>query len=152
MQLQLEAFWQRSTIIPPHQRLLYCSQSGGMPIFQRPCRAHWKIMVHMSRAYLIKKQMSQTFWYYAIKHSARMMSMIPGKYHGKLAPPFMLIHGVCPNPRTWLPFFLVCYFHHKKDSDFSHSKLQAHTMDGIILSQSPTSNAIYVYYTCNQHY
>jgi hypothetical protein len=102
-------------------------------------------MKHMSRAYLTEKQMPQKFWYYAIKNSAQMMNMIPGKYRGKLASPFMLVHGVCLDPRTWLPLFLACYFYHKKDREASRSKLQAHTMDGIILGRSPTSNAIYVY-------
>ena len=32
--------------------------------------SHWKIMVHMSRAYLTEKQMPRTFWYYAVKHAA----------------------------------------------------------------------------------
>jgi hypothetical protein len=95
--------------------------------------SHWKIMVHMLRAYLIEKQMPRTFWYYAIKHSARMMNMIPGKYCCKLASPFMLVHGVRPNPRTWLPLFLVCYFHHKKDSNASRFKSHACTMDRIVL-------------------
>jgi hypothetical protein len=44
------------------------------------------------------------FWYFAIKHSVHMMNMIPGKYCGKLASPFMLVHGVRPVQRTWLPF------------------------------------------------
>jgi hypothetical protein len=48
--------------------------------------------------------------------------------------------------------FLVCYFHHKKDRDASRSKSQAHTMDGIVLGQFSTSNAIYVYYPSNQRY
>jgi hypothetical protein len=77
--------------------------------------------------------MPHLFWYYAIKHSAWMMSMIPGKYHGKLALPFMLVHDVPPDPRTGLPLFLICYFHHKKDSSASHSKNQAHTLDGIVI-------------------
>jgi hypothetical protein len=64
----------------------------------------------------------------------------------------MLIHGARPNPRTWLPLFLLCYFHHKKDSNALHSKSQAHTMDGIILGRSPTSNAILVYNPRNQQY
>ncbi len=114
--------------------------------------SHWKIMVHMSRAYLTKKQMPRTFWYYAIKHAARMMNMIPGKYRRKLASPFMLVHGAHPDPRTWLPLFLLCYFHHKKDSNASRSKFQAHTMDGIIIGRSPTSNAILVYNPQNQRY
>jgi hypothetical protein len=42
--------------------------------------SHWKIMVHMGRAYLTKKQMPRTFWFYAIVHSARMMNAIPGTF------------------------------------------------------------------------
>jgi len=92
-----------------------------------------KIMVHMSRAYLMEKQMPCSFWYYAIKHSAQMMNMIPGRYGGKLASPFMLVHVVRPDQRTWLPLFSICYFHHEKDSDVQCSKNQAHTMDGIVI-------------------
>jgi hypothetical protein len=109
-------------------------------------------MVHMSRAYLTEKQMPRTFWYYPIKCSARMMNMIPGKYGSKLASPFMLAHGTRPDPRTWLPLFSVCYFHHEKDSNALRSKLQAHTMDGIVLGRSLTSNAIPVYNPRNQRY
>jgi hypothetical protein len=106
----------------------------------------------MLRAYLTEKQMPPTFWYYAIKHSARMMNMIPGKYHGKLASPFMLVHGTCPDQQTWLPIFSICYFHCEKDSNASCSKSQAHTMDGILIGHSPTSNAIFVYNPRNQKY
>jgi hypothetical protein len=112
--------------------------------------SHWKIMVHMSRAYLTEKEMPRTFWYFAIKHSARMMNMIPGKYKGKLASPFMLVHGVRPDPRTWLLLFWLCYFHHEKDSDTSRSKNQAHTLDGIVIGRSSTLNALLVYDPRNQ--
>jgi len=81
-----------------------------------------------------------------------MMNMIPGRYKNKLASPFMLAHGACPDQRTWLPIFSLCYFHHKKDSDAQRSKTQAHTMDGIIVGRSPTSNAILVYNPRNQRY
>jgi hypothetical protein len=114
--------------------------------------SHWKIMVHMSRAYLMEKQMPDLFWYYTIKHSARMMNMIPGKYKNILASPFMLVHGVHPDQRTWLPLFSICYFHHDKDSNAQHSKNQAHTLDGIIIGRLPTSNAILVYNPRNQRY
>ncbi len=115
--------------------------------------SHWKIMVHMSRTYLTEKQMPWSFWYYAIKHSARMTNMIPGKYKTKLASPFMLVHGVCPDQRTWLPLFSICYFHNEKDSNAQRSKHQAHTLDSIVIGRSPTSNAILVYNPCNQwHY
>jgi hypothetical protein len=41
--------------------------------------SHWKVMVHMARAYLTEKQMPQSFWFYTIVHLVRMMNAIPGK-------------------------------------------------------------------------
>jgi hypothetical protein len=73
-----------------------------------------------------------------------MKNMIPGKYRGKLASTFMLIHGTHLDPRTWIPLFSLCYFHHEKDSNASCSKSEAHTMDGILIGQSPTSNVVLV--------
>ncbi len=96
--------------------------------------------------------MPHTFWYYAIKHSARMMNMIPRTYRVKLALPFMLVHGICLKHINWLPLFSHCYFHHAKDSDALHSKSQAHTMDSIFIGHSLTSNAILVYNPRNQKY
>ena len=73
-------------------------------------------MVHMSRAYLTKKQMPQKFWFYSIRgHAAQMMNHIPGRYNWKLATPRMLVHGVKGDCRCWIPLFLVCYFHHQHD-------------------------------------
>ncbi len=109
-------------------------------------------MVHMSHAYLTEKQMLWSFWCFAIKHAAKMMNVIPGKYKGKLASPFMIIHGVRPDQWAWLPMFSLCYFHHEKDSNALRSKNQAHTLDGIIIRWSPTSTAILVYNPCNQKY
>ncbi len=80
------------------------------------------------------------------------MNMIPGKYCSKMALPVMLVHGVCPDQRTRLPLFSLCYFQHEKDSDASRSKNQAHTLDVIVIGQSPTSNAILLYNPCNQRY
>ena len=72
---------------------------AGCQISNRLVESHWKIMVRMSCAYLTEKQMPRTFWYYAIKHSARMMNMIPGKYGTKLASPFMLT-WYTPRPKN----------------------------------------------------
>ena len=99
-----------------------------------------------------EKQMPRSFWYYAVKHSAWMMNMIPGRYKNKLASPFMLAHGVRPDQRTWLPIFSLSYFHHEKDRNAQRSKTQAHTMDSIIVGRSPTYNAILVYNPRNQRY
>jgi hypothetical protein len=107
--------------------------------------SHWKTMVHMSCAYLTEKQMPRSFWFFSIVHSARMTNAIPGKLHGKLASPFLLVHGVGHDERTWFSLFLVCYFHHDRDGPVAHSHTQAHTMDGIAVGRSHTSNALLVY-------
>jgi hypothetical protein len=107
--------------------------------------SHWKTMVHMSRAYLTEKQMPCSFWFFSIVHFARMMSASPGKLHGKLASPFLLVHGVGHNECTWFPLFLVYYFHHDRDEAVARSHTQAHTMDGIAVGRSPTSNALMDY-------
>jgi hypothetical protein len=64
----------------------------------------------------------------------------------------MLVHGVRLDQRTWLPLFLICYFHHGKDRDAQHSMNQAHMLDSIVIGRSPTSNAILVYNPRNQRY
>ncbi len=107
--------------------------------------SHWKVMVHMAGAYLTEKQMPQSFWFYTIVHSARMMNAIPGKFGGKLASPFLLVHGSGHDQRTWFPLFSVCYFHHERDGDIPWSHCQSHTLDGIAIGRSPTSNALLVY-------
>ncbi len=86
--------------------------------------SHWKIMDHMARAYLTERQMPRAFWFYAIVHSARKMNAIPGKIHGHISSPFLLIHGVGHDERTWIPLFSICYFHHKKDGNLKRSKHQ----------------------------
>jgi hypothetical protein len=84
--------------------------------------------------------------------AAHMMNAIPGKIHGCIASPFLLVHGVGHDDRTWIPLFSICYFHHKKDGNMKHSTHQAHSMDGIIISRSPTSNALLVYNPRNKQY
>ena len=41
-------------------------------------KSHWKIMVHMFRAYLSENQVPRSFWFYLVVQSARMMNAIPG--------------------------------------------------------------------------
>jgi hypothetical protein len=80
--------------------------------------SHWKTMVHMACAYITEKQMPRTFWFYAVVHAARMMNGIPGRYcSGRLASPFLLVHGVGHDERTWIPIFSLAFFHHERDGD-----------------------------------
>ncbi len=106
----------------------------------------------MAHAFLTKKHMPCTFLFYAITHAARMMNAIPGKHSGWLASPFLLVRSIGHNEWTWVPLFSLAYFHHKKDGDIQCSKHQAHTIDGIVIGRSPTSNALLVYNPCNKQY
>ncbi len=114
--------------------------------------SHWKIVVHMGHAYLTGKKMPQFYWFYAITHAACMMNAIPGKIHGRLASPFLLAHGIGHDEQTWIPLFSLCFFHHDKDGPAKRLKHQAHTMDGIVIGRSPTSNALLVYNPRNKQY
>jgi hypothetical protein len=115
-------------------------------------KSHWKTMVHMGCAYLTEKQMPRTFWFYAISHAARMMNAVPGMHLGYLAFPFLFVHGVRHDEQTWIPLFSLCYFHHVHDGNQKRSKHQAHTMDGIVIGRSPTSNALFLYIPWNKQY
>jgi hypothetical protein len=113
---------------------------------------HWKEMVHMACSYLTEKQIPRTFLFYAMTHAAQMMDAIPGKLYGRLASPFLLVHGIGHDERTWVPLFSLCYFHNEKDRYQWQLHNQAHTLDGIIIDRSPTSNALLVYNPCNKQY
>jgi hypothetical protein len=80
------------------------------------------------------------------------MNAILGKHSGLLASPFLLVHGVGHNERTWIPLFSLCYFHHKRDGNLQRSKHQAHTINGIVFGCSPTSDALLVYNPRNKQY
>ena len=96
--------------------------------------------------------MPQNFWFFSIRHAAQMMNMIPGKYKGSLASPFMLVHDTPANCCTLVPLFSVCYFNHTKDGNTKRSKNQAHTMDGTVLGRSTASNTLLVYNPRNKSY
>jgi hypothetical protein len=109
-------------------------------------------MVHMAPAYLTKKQIPCSFWFYAVMHTAWMMNAIPGKHSGCLALLFLLVHSVGHNEHTWVPLFSLCFFQHKQDGNVQGSHHQAHAMDGIVIGCLPTSNALLVYNPCNKQY
>jgi hypothetical protein len=126
--------------------------SAGHQLSNGLVEFHWKVMLHMGWAYLTEKRMPWIYWIFAITHAARMMNAILGKIHGHLASPFHLLHGIGHDERTWIPLFSLYFFHHDKDSPMKGSKHQAHTMDGIVVGRSPTSNVLLFYNPQNKQY
>ncbi len=95
-------------------------------------------MVCMLWVYLMEKQMlSFTPHVYDERH--------PRKIWGKLASSLLLVHGVGHDKCIWFPLFSLCYFNHDKDRSTQCTHKQSHTMDGIAIGHSPTSNAMLVY-------
>jgi hypothetical protein len=81
-----------------------------------------------------------------------MINIIPGNHSGHLASPFLPVHGMGHDEETWVPLFLLAYFHYTKHGDVQRSKHQAHTMGGIAIGRSPTLNALLVYNPRNKQY
>ena len=92
-----------------------------------------------------KTYMPRNCWFHSIRHAVQLMNHILAKYKGRLASPFVRVHGTLADSRTWLSLFSVCYYHTKKDGGTSRFQNQAHTMDDIILGRNLDSNATSVY-------
>ena len=99
----------------------------------------------MVRAFITEKQVSQEFWYFAVRHSAMMLNQVPGRLGLALTTPFELVHNSKPDSNTWFELFSIRYFNHDTDNAESHSKLQAHTLGGIAVGRDDRSNSIIFY-------
>ena len=95
----------------------------------------WQTIIKTSRAYVTKKQVSHEFWFYAIRHTAMMLSQISGRLGRKLTTPYEIVHGIIPKSETWFELFSIGYFYHDTDDDESRFKTQMHTMDGTVVGQ-----------------
>ncbi len=69
------------------------------------------------------------------------MNLFPGKLKGRLASPFLLVHGVGHDERTWILLFSLCYFHHEKDGNLKRSNIKLTpwmaSSSAILLHQMP---------------
>eukprot|EP00804_Cyclotella_cryptica_P022103 CCRYP_011581-RA/>CCRYP_011581-RA protein AED:0.10 eAED:0.05 QI:0/0/0/1/0/0/6/0/1337 len=112
----------------------------------------WQTIVRMARSYLSEKQMGREFWFYAVKHSARMINQLPGRLGRKLISPFELVHGIKPDATTWFELFSVGFFKHSSSSDGLNSKMQSMSMAGIAVGRDDTSNTILFYNPLTRSY
>ena len=63
----------------------------------------------------------------------------------KLTTPFELVHNSKPASKIWFELFSIGYFNHDTDNVESRSKLQEHTLDGIVVGWDDRSNSIIFY-------
>ena len=82
------------------QQLDIVHKASDRPLSNGLAESHWKMMVHMSRAYFTEKQMSHDFWFNLFRRAAQIMSSIPTTYNNCLASPVMLVHGTLVDSHT----------------------------------------------------
>ena len=113
---------------------------------------YWQTLCSMARSYLVEKQMSRDYWFFAVQHAARMHNMIPGRVNGRLTTPFELVHRCPPDTRTWFPIFSMVYFYKDSDADKSRSSFQSNAMQGIAVGRSSKTNGLLVYHPGTKKY
>ena len=74
-----------------------------------------------------------------------ILNQVPGRLGLKLTTTFELDHNSKPDSKTWFELFSIKYFNHDTDNAESHSKLQAHTLEGIAVGRDDRSNSIIFY-------
>ena len=96
----------------------------------------------MSRAFITENQVGRKFWYFAVQHAAMILNQVPGRLGLKVTTPFELVHKSKTDSKTRFELFSIGYFNHDTDNAESRSKLQAHTLDGIVAGWDERSNSI----------
>jgi hypothetical protein len=59
----------------------------------------------MDRSYITEKQVGNEFCFFVIKHSAHMLTQVPGHLGMPLTTPFELIYSTKPDSSTWFELF-----------------------------------------------
>ena len=76
----------------------------------------WKSISQMARAYINNKQMSKSYWYWAIKHASRIQNILPLKYNDEYATPYEMVFKDKPDYCQLIRLFSTVYFSHSKDN------------------------------------
>ena len=76
----------------------------------------WKSISQMARAYINNKQMSKSYWYWAIKHASRIQNIFPLKYNDEYATPYEMVFKDKPDYCQLIRLFSTVYFSHSKDN------------------------------------
>ena len=90
----------------------------------------------MARSYKSENQVVREFWYFGFCYAAMTLNKVPGRLVLKLTTTFESIHNPKPYSKTWFELFSKVYFNNHIDNTESRFKLQAHILDGIIVSRN----------------
>ena len=99
----------------------------------------------MARAYITNKQIPRSYWYWAIRHTARIHNIYPIQNDSKITIPYELVYNELPDYRQLIRLFSTTYFAHTKDGVKRRSPFQAHTLQGIAIGWSEVANGLEIY-------
>ena len=71
-----------------------------------------------------------------------ILNQVPGCLGLKLSTPFKLVQNAKPYSKVCFELFTIRYFNHNIDNSERRSKLQEHTLDGIVVGRDDKSNSV----------
>ena len=89
--------------------------------------------------------MPWSYWYWAIRHAARVHNIFPVKNDQQVTTPYQMVYNELPDYRQLNRLFSTTYFSHNKDGTKRRSPFQAHTLQGIAVGWSDISNGLEIY-------
>ena len=105
----------------------------------------WQTLSHMARAFVTDKHMPRSYWFWAIRHAARVHNIFPIKFENKITTHHELVYGSKPDYRQLFRLFSTAYFSHTKDGTKTRTNVQSHSMQGIAVGWSDTANGMEIY-------
>ena len=99
----------------------------------------------MARAFINNKHMPRSYWYWAIRHAARVHNIFPVKCDNKITSHHKLVYNNKPDYRQLFRLFSTIYFSHTKDGTKTRTNVQSHSMQGIAIGWSDTANGMEIY-------
>jgi hypothetical protein len=87
---------------------------------------HWQTIVAMARNWLASAELPASFWFYAVRHAAKVCNYFPAKLDcGTWSTPFELAHKVKPDLRVLFKLFSVAVAHCECQGDLKLGKFDS---------------------------
>ena len=99
----------------------------------------------MARAFVNDKYMPRSYWFWAIRHAARVHNIFPIRHNDTITTHHELVYHTKPDYRQLFRLFYTAYFSHTKNGTHKRTNVQSHSMQGIAVGWSDVANVIEIY-------
>ena len=105
----------------------------------------WQTITNMCRSYITQYKMPRKYWWWALRHAAQVVNMLPCSVDGIKTSPLELVFGVRPDYSILVPIFAVTYFRHLRDGARSRDGMESRVMQSILLGRSERADGYILY-------